>query len=218
MTFFHSVCFFFQSSSVFCHSPHASLNHFPGWRSSTRCVALRFSTHSRKYSEAAAAACHSKRTSSKPSSCAGKLNLVKALASSTARTSGKGLLRKTSFFSSSVSSTFTSSSSTSTFSSSSFFSSPSPPSSFPAALAAAALTCLRLASRSFLRSASAFFRLASASAFARFSWSKDARTPSLKPSAGSPTSTLAVFLKPANFSTMALRLSAIRLLRMSGTT
>mmetsp|Transcript_77888 Transcript_77888/g.241418 ORF Transcript_77888/g.241418 Transcript_77888/m.241418 type:complete len:270 (+) Transcript_77888:264-1073(+) len=124
MTFFHSACFFFHSISVFCHSAQVSLNHFDGWRSSTRWVTLRFSTHSLRWSDAPAADCHSYRTSSKPSSSAGRLNLAKAFARSAGSRSGRSRLRKTVFFSSSVSSTCGGPSSFS-ISSSSFFSSSS---------------------------------------------------------------------------------------------
>mmetsp|Transcript_42183 Transcript_42183/g.131486 ORF Transcript_42183/g.131486 Transcript_42183/m.131486 type:complete len:291 (+) Transcript_42183:693-1565(+) len=213
-TFFHSDCFFFQSSSSFCHSAQVSLNHVEGARSSTRCVALRFSTHSLRYSDAPAAGCHSKRTSSKPSSSPGRVNFENVFASSGARRSGNSLLRKTTFFSSSVSSTAGSSSFSSGASSSSFFSSASP-SLMPALLRSASALFF---SRSFLRSASSFLFLASASALAFLSCKMAACTPSLKASPGSPSMTMAFFLKPENLSSKACRPSGSRFLRISGTT
>mmetsp|Transcript_114697 Transcript_114697/g.370636 ORF Transcript_114697/g.370636 Transcript_114697/m.370636 type:complete len:315 (-) Transcript_114697:501-1445(-) len=181
--------------------------------SSTRCVTLRFSIHSRRYSEHAVAGCHSNRRSSKPSPASGRLNFVKDFARSVATRSGKGLLRKTTFFSSSVSSTggsSTLSSAAPAGASASAFSAVSP-------VAAALAFCL-LASRSFFLSSSAFFFLASASALALFSLSSDACTPCLCSSLGSPIEMMAVFLKPGKRAMTALRVSAVRLPFTSATT
>mmetsp|Transcript_46752 Transcript_46752/g.136083 ORF Transcript_46752/g.136083 Transcript_46752/m.136083 type:complete len:338 (-) Transcript_46752:1125-2138(-) len=121
---FQSFCSLFHSSSCVCHFDHWSLNHSPAWRSSTFCVRFCSKTQSLSTLAQAAAGCHGKASSSKPSSLDGNVKSAKLRASTFSCTSGTANFRQGNAFSSSVSSTgLSASSSFFSASSSSFFAS-----------------------------------------------------------------------------------------------
>mmetsp|Transcript_111309 Transcript_111309/g.279923 ORF Transcript_111309/g.279923 Transcript_111309/m.279923 type:complete len:227 (-) Transcript_111309:139-819(-) len=188
-----------------------------------RVVSFLLSTHSFTYSATLDLFDHSYRTSSKPSSLEGMVNLVKLWLSARVDKSGTAIFLNTFFFSSSVSCTTTSSSSalasSLASSGSSSLASSSSPSLFLLAALRASSAFFFFSSKTRLRSSSAAFFFLSSSTLFFFSARMISLTLALYSAVGSPMMTAAVFLKlgRANFERASLRSWAKRFALNSGT-
>mmetsp|Transcript_52723 Transcript_52723/g.160257 ORF Transcript_52723/g.160257 Transcript_52723/m.160257 type:complete len:247 (-) Transcript_52723:1310-2050(-) len=194
--FFQSLCSLRHAWMLLVHACHVSLNSWPGWRSSTRCVIFLAKIQSFRNVLHSASPCHLKTISSKPSSRVGNENSAYTLDTMLSATSGVADLRNFIAFSSSLSSITTSSSLASSLASSSLASSSlgSSPSFLASRAFLASSAFFRFSSAARFLSSSAAFLFLAASALDRLSAKMSSWTRSLYSAVGSPIATIAVFL------------------------